>query len=181
MTDIDKTPPPDDERISNPLRALEGWLADAKASGAPTPTSVAFVTVGTGGRPSARTVSLKRIDFDTLVFTSALWTRKAHEMQRNPNVALLFYWPLLGRQVHITGRAVHAERALANELFGQRDLPQPTPNTRFATGNARRRSLTLAGTARPSRSDDGDATGVSRGLGSDPRLSRHRRVLGRSK
>jgi pyridoxamine 5'-phosphate oxidase len=84
---------------------------------------VAFVTVGGDGRPSARTVSLKRLDSEALIFTSALWTRKAQELSSNPNVALLFHWPSLGRQVHITGRAAVAERELARELFAERDLP----------------------------------------------------------
>jgi pyridoxamine 5'-phosphate oxidase len=107
---------------ANPLDALRAWLQEARASGVPAPSSVAFVTVGADGRPSARTVSLKRLDHDTLTFTSALWTRKAVELQSNPKVALLFHWPSLGRQVHITGHAAVAERDLARELFAERDL-----------------------------------------------------------
>jgi pyridoxamine 5'-phosphate oxidase len=107
---------------ANPLEALRAWLGEARASGAPAPSSVAFVTVGPDGRPSARTVSLKRLDRDTLTFTSALWTRKAVELEGNPNVALLFHWPSLGRQVHITGHAALAGRGLARELFAERQL-----------------------------------------------------------
>lgn len=106
----------------NPLDALAGWIEEARRAGAPAPDSVSFVTVGAGGRPSARTVSLKRLDADTLTFTSALWTRKARELAQNPSVALLFYWPTIGRQVHVTGRAALAERELARELFAERDL-----------------------------------------------------------
>jgi pyridoxamine 5'-phosphate oxidase len=109
-------PPPD------PLQALQAWLEEARTSGAPAPSSVAFVTVGADGHPSARTVSLKRLDRDALTFTSALWTRKAAELQGNPNVALLFHWPSLGRQVHITGQARVAGRGVARELFAERDL-----------------------------------------------------------
>jgi pyridoxamine 5'-phosphate oxidase len=109
--------------LANPLEALQGWLSEARASGAPTPSSVAFVTVGADGRPSARTVSLKRLDAEALTFTSALWTRKVQELGSNPSVALLFYWPTLGRQAHITGQAAVAERELAQELFSERDLP----------------------------------------------------------
>ena len=105
----------------NPLRELEDWIGEAREEGLPQPASVAFVTVGGGGRPSARTVSLKRIEDDALLFTSALWTRKAREIEANPQVALLFHWPALGRQVHVTGEASLAERALAVELFAERD------------------------------------------------------------
>jgi pyridoxamine 5'-phosphate oxidase len=108
-------------RTLDPIHELERWIEDARAEGTPQPASVAFVTVGASGRPSARTVTLKRIEDDALIFTSALWTRKAQEIKANPQVALLFHWPALGRQVHITGEASLAERALAEELFAERD------------------------------------------------------------
>lgn len=108
--------------LANPMEELEKWIYEARKANAPTPSSVAFVTVGPDGRPSARTVSIKRIDRDALVFTTALWTRKAHELQSNPYVAFLFHWPSLGRQAHVTGEAVLAERQLAQELFSERDL-----------------------------------------------------------
>ena len=102
-----------DERPDPRARALDRGGA---RGGVPQPASVAFVTVGEGGRPSARTVTLKRIEDDALLFTSALWTRKAQEIEANPQVALLFHWPALGRQVHVTGEAALAERALAGEV-----------------------------------------------------------------
>lgn len=107
---------------AEPLTLLDRWLEDARAAGVGEPGSVAFVTVGEGGRPSARTVSLKRREDQALVFTSALWTRKAREIEVNPHVALLFHWPTLGRQVHITGLAAVTERELAVELFSEREL-----------------------------------------------------------
>jgi len=106
----------------DPIRELELWIAEARERGLPQPASVAFVTVGEGGRPSARTVTLKRLEPDALLFTSALWTRKAREIETNPEVALLFHWPQLGRQVHVTGTAALAERVLAEELFAERGL-----------------------------------------------------------
>ncbi len=105
-----------------PLIELGNWVEEAQEAGLPQPGSVAFVTVGAGGRPSARTVNLKRLEDDALVFTSALWTRKAREIEANPHVALLFHWPSLGRQAHVAGDATVAERALAEELFDQHDL-----------------------------------------------------------
>ena len=107
---------------AEPLALLDRWLAEAREAGVPEPASVAFVTVGEGGRPSARTVSLKRLEDRALVFTTALWTRKAREIEGNPHVSLLFHWPAIGRQVHIAGRAAVAERELAVELFSEREL-----------------------------------------------------------
>jgi pyridoxamine 5'-phosphate oxidase len=110
-----------DASEKTPLRLLDSWLADARMAGVPEPGATAFVTVGEDGRPSARTMLLKRLEDDALVFTSALWTRKAREIEAKPSVALLFYWPSVGRQVHIAGRAIVAERELAMELFAQRE------------------------------------------------------------
>jgi pyridoxamine-phosphate oxidase len=104
-----------------PLGLLARWIEDARTAQLPAPESVAFVTVGEQGRPSARTVSLKRVQDGALVFTSALWTRKARELELNPHVSLLFHWPALGRQVHVAGEARFAERMLAEELFDERD------------------------------------------------------------
>jgi pyridoxamine 5'-phosphate oxidase len=104
-----------------PLALLERWLGEARDARVPGAQSVAFVTVGAGGRPTARTVSLKRLEPSALVFTSALWTRKAREIEDNPHVALLFHWPTLGRQVHVAGDAALAERTLSRELFAERD------------------------------------------------------------
>jgi pyridoxamine 5'-phosphate oxidase len=106
---------------ASPLPELRDWIDHARSEGLAHPASVAFVTVADDGQPSARTVTLKRLQDDALVFTTTTWTRKAREIESNPRVALLFHWPALGRQVHISGEARWAERALAHELFAERD------------------------------------------------------------
>jgi len=110
-------PEPDD-----PLLKLNRWIGNARDAGLPSPASVAFITANLDAQPSARTVSLKRIEPDVLIFTTALWTRKARELDENAQVALLFHWPSLGRQVHVMGEAVLGERELAVELWAERDL-----------------------------------------------------------
>jgi pyridoxamine 5'-phosphate oxidase len=106
--------------MSDPLRILAGWLRDAREAEVPTPTAMTLVTATDDGRPSARIVSLKRLEAEALVFTTGFWTRKAVELQANPQVAAVFHWPSLGRQVRVEGRAEVAERALAEELFAAR-------------------------------------------------------------
>jgi pyridoxamine 5'-phosphate oxidase len=79
-----------------------------------------LVTATADGAPSARVVSLKRLEADALVFTTALWSRKARELRLNPKLAVVFHWPARGRQVRIEGRGEVAERELAEELFAGR-------------------------------------------------------------
>jgi pyridoxamine 5'-phosphate oxidase len=103
-----------------PMERLGRWLAEAREAGVEAPMAMTLVTAGAAAKPSARVVSLKRIDGDRLVFTTALWTRKVEELRVNPCVAATFFWPGLGRQVRVEGRAEIAERELAEELFAER-------------------------------------------------------------
>lgn len=105
---------------TDPLEILGRWLEEARDGEVPAPAAMTLATVGEDGRPSARVVSLKRLEPDSLVFTTGLWTRKAAELRANPRVAATFFWPALGRQARIEGRAEVAERELAEELFAER-------------------------------------------------------------
>ena len=161
-----------------PLSLLERWLGDARAADLPEPSAAAFITVGEGSEPSARTVSLKRLEADALIFTSALWTRKARDIELNPNVALLFHWPVIGRQVHVAGRAAIAERALAVELFSERELSHRIQTVVLAPGAER--SRTSEPSPCPSCAPDGGAggsSGVPSRLGRDPGPPARVRVL----
>jgi pyridoxamine 5'-phosphate oxidase len=106
----------------DPLAELGSWIEEARRESVPQPASVALVTADAEGRPSARTVTLKRLENGALIFTTALWTRKADEIESNPHVALLFHWPSFGRQAHVTGVAARTSRALSEELWHERPL-----------------------------------------------------------
>lgn len=108
--------------MSEPIEILGGWIEEAREAGIAGHSAMTLVTATPNGRPSARVVALKRLEADALVFTTALWTRKALEIERNPQVVLLFYWPELGRQANVSGEASLAERDLAEKLFAERDL-----------------------------------------------------------
>lgn len=110
----------DSDTAAEPLELLSRWLEDAEGAEVPAPRVMTLGTAAADGRPSARMVSLKRLTGEALVFTTALWTRKAEQLRENPHAAATFYWPALGRQVRIEGRAEIAERALAEELFADR-------------------------------------------------------------
>ncbi|HEX3608483.1 MAG TPA: pyridoxamine 5'-phosphate oxidase [Solirubrobacterales bacterium] len=106
--------------MGEPLEILGRWLEEAQNAGAPAPATMTLATAAADGRPSARAVSLKQLDRDGLVFTTALWTRKAAELRVNPWVAAIFHWPSLGRQARIEGHVETVARALAEQLFAER-------------------------------------------------------------
>jgi pyridoxamine 5'-phosphate oxidase len=108
------------DRMTDPLEVLGRWLDQAREAEVPAPGAMTLVTATPAGAPSARMVTLKRLEAGALVFTTALWTRKVAELRANPRVAAVFYWPALGRQARIEGRGEVAERELAEELFAGR-------------------------------------------------------------
>ncbi len=69
------------------------------------PTAMCIATVGKDGMPSQRTVLLKQIDEDGLVFFTNMESRKAQEISNNSRVSLHFSWLKMDRQVSIEGNA----------------------------------------------------------------------------
>jgi pyridoxamine 5'-phosphate oxidase len=106
--------------MDDPLEKLADWRAQAREAGLADASAMSLATADGDGSPSLRLVSHKRLDHRGLVFTTALWSRKAAELRENPRVAAAFYWQSLGRQARVEGRAEIAERELAEELFAER-------------------------------------------------------------
>ena len=63
-----------------------------------------LATTSAQNKPSLRTVLLKAFDERGFVFYTNYHSQKAQQMAENPQVAALFFWKELERQVEITGR-----------------------------------------------------------------------------
>ncbi|MFF1714155.1 pyridoxamine 5'-phosphate oxidase [Streptomyces sp. NPDC058268] len=74
------------------------------------PNAMVVSTVDEAGRPSSRTVLLKGYDERGFVFFTNYESRKARELAANPNIALLFPWHPMARQVIVTGTAERVAR-----------------------------------------------------------------------
>ncbi len=89
---------------ADPYAQFESWFDEAKKS-EPIPTAMSLSTVNNNGEPILRTVLLKLFDKKGFVFFTNYKSRKADHIACNPNVAVLFNWVALERQVSITGVA----------------------------------------------------------------------------
>lgn len=104
----------------DPYRAFKVWFEEASRTGIQLPEAMTLATATRDGRPSARMVLFKGIaDGGFVVFTN-YESRKAREMDVNPNVALVFHWARLGRQLRIEGRAERCTPELSSEYFATR-------------------------------------------------------------
>lgn len=111
-----------DALYQNALDTFADLLAQAKQSQDPEPTAMTVATVGSDGRPAARTVLLKDVDARGFVFYTNFNSRKAQQLTLNPQAALLFYWRFLkeGVQVKIEGTVEPVTATEADAYFASR-------------------------------------------------------------
>lgn len=109
-----------DAPSSDPLVALAQWHRDAMSAGVREPDAMTLATATAEGRPSARIVLYKGLMDGRVQFVSNYASRKGREMDENPRVALVFFWPELARQVRIEGRAERSSAAVSEAYFAGR-------------------------------------------------------------
>lgn len=102
------------ELPATPVELFAQWFTQALEAAAEgqlhEPNAMVVSTVDAGGRPSSRTVLLKGFDEHGFVFFTNYESRKARELAANPNIALLFPWHPMARQVIVTGTARRVAR-----------------------------------------------------------------------
>lgn len=104
----------------SPFGQFEDWFRDACDSPDLDPNAMALATVDDQGRLHNRTVLLKFFDDSGFVFYTNYTSKKAAHIKQNPNVALLFFWRDLGRQVIIRGAAEKISTAETLKYFATR-------------------------------------------------------------
>ena len=87
----------------DPIELFGEWFEQAKESGILLPESASLATASRDGVPSSRMVLLKSFAADGFVFFTNYRSRKAREMDENPNASLLLHWVVLQRQIRVEG------------------------------------------------------------------------------
>lgn len=104
-----------------PFDIFSKWLKEAeKNKQIIEPTAMCLSTVNSENKPSSRMVLLKKFDQSGFCFFTNLTSRKAGELKNNQNVALCFYWGILGRQVRIEGEVEAVTEKEADDYFASR-------------------------------------------------------------
>jgi len=87
----------------NPFKQFELWFNQAINAGLREPNAMALATTGSDMLPNIRTVLLKIFDESGFVFFSNYKSKKAQDIEENPQAGILFPWLDLDRQVKIEG------------------------------------------------------------------------------
>ena len=90
---------------ADPFSQFDLWMREAIETELLEPNAMALATVSATGAPSVRTVLLKGFDARGLVFYTNYTSAKARDLAANTQVACLFQWLPLERQVSVRGRA----------------------------------------------------------------------------
>jgi len=106
--------------VPDPLAQFQAWFADAERSGVAAPEATALATATPAAAPSVRMVLLRGASPDGFRFFTGYSSRKAGELDANPQAALLWHWRKLGRQVRVEGTVSRLPEADADAYFASR-------------------------------------------------------------
>ena len=108
------------EAAANPFEQFTSWWNDALASNIDEVNAMTLATVNAAGKPSARIVLLKGISEDGYEFYTNYESDKAKEIAGNNNVAIVFFWKELERQIRIEGTVKKVAAAVSDAYFNSR-------------------------------------------------------------
>ena len=102
------------------LSLFHRWQEEARIANGLNATAMVLATATAEGIPSARMVLLKSCEQRGFVFYTNLGSRKAGELRENPQAALFFDWPEVGKYVHVQGCIEPVASAEADAYFATR-------------------------------------------------------------
>ena len=106
---------------SNPFEAFAQWLKDAHENPVIVEANAMVLsTVTADSQINTRTVLLKDISDGGFTFFTNYQSRKAHGIELNPNVSLLFPWYAMERQISISGIAEKVSAKESDDYFATR-------------------------------------------------------------
>lgn len=95
-----------DSALKDPFKQFEKWFQEAQQGQLPEPNAMVLSTVDSEGQPFQRTVLMKALEENGIVFYTNYKSRKAKQIEVNNKVNALFPWFPMERQVAIQGTAV---------------------------------------------------------------------------
>lgn len=101
--DFSKSSLTEKEVSTDAILQFEKWFKEAVDAHVNEPNAMTVATADSSGKPAARILLLRNFNENGFVFYTNYNSRKGDELLKNPQCALLFFWPELERQVRIEG------------------------------------------------------------------------------
>jgi pyridoxamine-phosphate oxidase len=104
----------------DPFKQFSKWMNEAIRYKIYEPTAFTLATVNKRNKVSCRMILLKGIKNNSFIFYTNLKSRKSYELITNKNVAVVFWWPQIGKQVRIEGHVKNIGEKHADNYFSTR-------------------------------------------------------------
>jgi len=102
---------------ADPIDLFAQWLHAAVDAGVPAPHVMTLATVDVAGRADARVTVLEDVAEGAFWVAASESSPKGKQLGRVPVAALVFHWPVMGRQVRVRGGVRPAEEARTAAAF----------------------------------------------------------------
>jgi pyridoxamine 5'-phosphate oxidase len=109
-----------EKSLREPFPLFEQWMEEAIEGQVSEPNAMMLSTVSEEHKPSSRIVLLKLFSREGFHFFTNYNSRKGREIEANSQVALLFFWPELEREVRIEGIASYSPTEISDQYFSER-------------------------------------------------------------
>lgn len=104
----------------SPIKQFEKWYENSLEADFPEPNAMTLATATIEGKPAARMLLLKGFDDNGFVFYSNCRSSKGEDLSQNPQAAIVFWWPVLERQIRIEGTIHNISDQEADSYFKSR-------------------------------------------------------------
>ncbi|MBX3165178.1 MAG: pyridoxamine 5'-phosphate oxidase [Bacteroidetes bacterium] len=108
------------EANENPFSQFHQWLQQAVDAKVTEVQAMLLSTVSQDNKPSSRIVYLREFENNQFWFYTNYNSRKAQNLQSNPNASLTFFWSELERQIRIEGTIQRATAEQSDAYFNSR-------------------------------------------------------------
>lgn len=110
----------ENEVLSHPIDQFKKWFSDALEAQIYEPNVMTLATSNAAGHTSARIVLLKNVDANGFTFYTNYNSTKGLAIAENAQVAAVFFWADLERQVRIEGYAEKVSEETSRQYFNSR-------------------------------------------------------------
>ncbi len=91
------------DKLENPIEQFTRWYDEATHSQEAKPDAMTLATADKQGHSSARIVLFKGLYQEGFCFYTNYNSNKSQNLAENPHASIVFYWPVLGKQICIQG------------------------------------------------------------------------------
>ena len=104
----------------NPFELFQIWFDEAINASEVESNAFVLSTADENSQPSSRIVYLKEVVDEQFVFFTNYNSHKGKDIGKNNKVSMLFFWPLMSRQVRIEGVCTKTSKEVSDDYFNSR-------------------------------------------------------------